>query len=78
MKVICTKEEQEALMFALMRSTECPIVLGEKEDCPGHTNNISCAECMLDKIEWVTHDYCKNCNSFDKEEFQDGRHFCSR
>lgn len=53
MKIICTKKEQEALMFALVRSTECPVVLKEKEDCPVHLGKITtCEECMLQNIDW--------------------------
>lgn len=52
MKIVCTAKEQEAMMFALFRSTECPVVLADREDCPAHLGNLSCAECMLKNIEW--------------------------
>ena len=60
MKIICTKTEFEAMMFALGRSTECPVVkLGKIEKTRKSVCSvgdlgmrISCEECIRQNIEW--------------------------
>ena len=51
MKITATKEEYDAMLFALSRSTECPVV--NIHCCPVHSGEMpTCEECMTKNIEW--------------------------
>lgn len=50
-KITCSEQEKNNIIFALNRSTECPFV-GE---CPVHNGENgyeTCENCLADRIEW--------------------------
>ena len=56
MKIICTADEQRALVHVLATNMICPFEFSENVLCIECTGECGCVECVSKNIEWETGD----------------------
>lgn len=56
-KIECTKDEQERILYILDDSIACPLGLKPLADCPADDGGCdSCVPCLMTRINWVITD----------------------